>query len=569
MSDPKSSSTVLLDALPDEPATRELLVIGEPLVRTHPLPATGRIGVGRAPDNEIQLDDPQVSRAHAAIHLEPELAVEDLGSGNGTTLNGRPLEAGARTPFAPRDLIELGDTLILVQERRARAKAPRLYTHEHFETRLEDACSAGPHARPFAVIRARVEGEPDPGRIEAALTADLGPADVLATYAPGAFEVLAWSEAPQDRITKMQDALPGLRAGAARFPEDARTPDGLLEHASAVLAGRAEAPPGGPIIEDEAMQNLHRLAARVAKGRISVLLLGETGVGKEVFAEHVHQASPRRAAPFVKLNCAALSESLLESELFGYDKGAFTGADRAKPGLLEVASGGTVFLDELGEMSLATQAKLLRVIEQNQVLRVGGLEPRPIDVRYVCATNRDLLAEVEAGRFRQDLYYRLEGVTLRVPPLRERPSEILPLARAFLRRGADELGLEVVPQLSARAVEVLEGYRWPGNIRELTNVVERALLLTSADRIEPEHLPLDRMQARFRSAPRRAYSRPEADELHRMLADDERRRIEEALEACGGNQTKAAQRLGISRRTLSKKLDKYALPRPRKSSAGN
>jgi two-component system response regulator AtoC len=257
----------------------------------------------------------------------------------------------------------------------------------------------------------------------------------------------------------------------------------------------------GPVVADEAMRNLYRMAERVAQGRISVLILGETGVGKELFAEAIHRGSPRRRQPFVKLNCAAISEALLESELFGHERGAFTGAEQAKPGLLEVASGGTVFLDEVGELSMATQAKLLRAIEQRQVLRVGSLQPRDLDVRFVSATNRDPEAQIRAGLLREDLFYRLEGVTLRIPPLRERRQEIAPLAQAFLRRGADELGLEVVPALSPRAEALLVGYDWPGNIRELRNVIDRALLLAWGDVVEPEHLPLDKLQATWRTAP--------------------------------------------------------------------
>jgi DNA-binding NtrC family response regulator len=222
-----------------------------------------------------------------------------------------------------------------------------------------------------------------------------------------------------------------------------------------------------------------RLVQRVAEGSISVLIIGETGVGKEVLAGRIHELSPRRERPFVRINCAALSETLLESELFGHERGAFTGADRAKPGLLATADGGSVLLDEIGELPAATQVKLLRVLEQREILPVGGLKPVPIDVRFLAATNRDLEQEVRRGSFRQDLYFRMAGITLRVPPLRHRADEIPKLAAAFLGRACQEMK-RAPSVLSAEALRLLCGYSWPGNIRELRNVIERAVLRAPA-----------------------------------------------------------------------------------------
>src|SRR5690606_14186600 len=216
-------------------------------------------------------------------------------------------------------------------------------------------------------------------------------------------------------------------------------------------------------------------------------ILGETGAGKEAMAETVHQRSPRRAGPFLLLNCAALSETLLESELFGHEKGAFTGAHSTKAGLLESTAGGTVFLDEIGELSLGTQAKLLRVLEERSVMRVGATKPRRIDVRFVTATNRDLTREVRAGRFRGDLYYRISGLVVRIPPLRERLTEIEPLARHFLTEFCTQLG-QLVPELEPAAIEALLGYHWPGNVRELKNVMERAVLLAGSGPVTREHV---------------------------------------------------------------------------------
>jgi transcriptional regulator with GAF, ATPase, and Fis domain len=298
-----------------------------------------------------------------------------------------------------------------------------------------------------------------------------------------------------------------------------------------------------------------------------------------LLAAMVHALSPRAGKPYVCLNCAALPEQLLESELFGHERGAFTGARQAKPGLLEAAEGGTVFLDEVGEMPLAVQAKLLRALDQNEVLRVGALKPRRIDVRFVAATNRDLEAEVARGTFRQDLYYRLNGVALVVPPLRERMIEIAPLARMFAAEAARRLGRDVEPPLDDAALRLLETYAWPGNVRELRNVIERAVLLSECGPITIAHLPAEkmgrtlpshdserRMRARLPSAPGdvRVRSHTPRETHAARTNDDERARICDALARCDGNQTHAATLLGMSRRTLIARIAKYGLPRPRK-----
>lgn len=307
------------------------------------------------------------------------------------------------------------------------------------------------------------------------------------------------------------------------------------------------------VVADPKMEALYAGVDRYAVGDIAVLIEGETGAGKELVAEALHRASPRSDGPYVGINCAALSESLIESELFGHEKGAFTGADQTSPGLLESASGGTVFLDEVGELPLTLQAKMLRVIERKELLRVGGREPVPIDVRFVAATNRDIRDEVASGRFRQDLYFRLAGARIEVPPLRERAAEIEPLARYFLARAAEALG-RTPPRLEPEVVDRLRGHSWPGNVRELKNVIDRAVLL-GGDVVTSDLVELGAAPARapVQGAP------PSVPE-----PDDERARIVKALEACGGNQTRAAKMLGISRRTLTNRLNRYNLPRPRK-----
>jgi transcriptional regulator with PAS, ATPase and Fis domain len=312
---------------------------------------------------------------------------------------------------------------------------------------------------------------------------------------------------------------------------------------------------------DDTMQELYRLVARVAAGTINVLLIGETGAGKEIVAEQLHRTSPRAAEPFLRLNCAALSESLLESELFGHERGAFTGAVESRPGLLETADGGTVFLDEVGELPPAIQVKLLRVIEEQMVLPVGGRKPRKIDVRFVSATNRDLEKEVAAGTFRQDLFFRLNGILIVVPPLRERASEIVPLAKGFVASVCEKMQRTPVPMLSPETLEQLQRHQWPGNVRELRNVMERAVLLCSGETIEPEHLSLDKLT---NVEPAASTPDERARVLEEQLEENERARIMDALERAEGNQTRASKLLGVSRGTLMAWLDRYSLPRPRK-----
>lgn len=331
----------------------------------------------------------------------------------------------------------------------------------------------------------------------------------------------------------------------------------------------AFSPADGVVVLDPAMRALYEQVARAAASSINVLVLGETGVGKDVLARAVHNLSQRRSGPFVALNCAALTESLLQSELFGYEKGAFTGALQARAGLLEAAAGGTLFLDEIGELPVSIQTKLLRAVEDRKVMRVGARAERDVDVRFVAATNRDIEAEAEAGTFRSDLYYRLSGITFTIPPLRERPSEISALCRMFLTRYHAELGRSPQLTVSEAVQTLLMHYGWPGNVRELRNVIERSAVLCSGDVLLPEHLP----ERITNSAFKRSSSPPSPSEATRQdvllrarneLQGIDRQRIALALEQCGGNQTRAAEVLGISRRTLVYRLGELGVQRPRK-----
>ncbi|HSO39067.1 MAG TPA: sigma-54 dependent transcriptional regulator, partial [Labilithrix sp.] len=329
-------------------------------------------------------------------------------------------------------------------------------------------------------------------------------------------------------------------------------------------ASRGELP-ADVVHEAEATKRVFDLAGRLAAGPLNLQLSGETGVGKEVLAAHIHRMSPRSGGPFVEVNCAALTESLAESELFGHQKGAFTGAVTAKEGFFEAADGGTLFLDEVGELALPLQAKLLRVLETKKVLRVGATTPTSIDVRVLAATHRDLPADVKAGKFRQDLYFRLNGMTITVPPLRERRADVAELARRFAARTARIMNLPV-PEIEPAALARLEAHGWPGNVRELRNVMDRAVALAGGPVIGLAHLFFDEPAPSDRAPPVGRVdvaSRGEGD-LRESLDAEEKRRILEALASCDGNQTKAAEQLGMPRRTFVARLQQYGLTKPRK-----
>ena len=322
------------------------------------------------------------------------------------------------------------------------------------------------------------------------------------------------------------------------------------------------------VLDDPSMIELYELAERGAATQMPLLILGETGVGKDVLASYVHQASPRKQGPFVRINCGALSESLLESELFGHERGAFTGANQSKQGLFEVGNGGSVFLDEIGELPLRTQVKLLHVLETGQVTRVGATKAQRIDTRFIAATNRELARDVQAGGFRKDLYFRLNTLRLEIKPLRERRADILPLVRHFLRRVCASNGLPT-PEVLPETVRHLEEYGWPGNVRELKNAIDRALIFSRGGPLLPDHFPTE--SDLFNRAPQFSEFADEATQVLRRGESGAFRvgagtpaEVIAALDRCGGNQTRAAQMLGISRRTLVNRLNQYNLRRPRK-----
>jgi two-component system, NtrC family, response regulator AtoC len=562
-----------------------LVVLGDDQLATYPLPPTGAITIGRSSKCDVPIFDKSISRRHAVVCIDEPITIEDLDSANGTRVAGDRIAPRVPVPIRQGEVVELGDVSILVQRRSVAMTPRRLWSHGYFEGRLADECARAGDATVFCVVFVHCDARPALEAIQSTLAEQIRAIDVAGEYGAGEYEVLLVDTAPgaaEQRaaaiVTRLRDHGVAARSGVACFPRDGRSADQLLAHASAAARPVAAITASGFVVEDRAMIQLRRVIDRVAGGTLSVLLLGETGVGKEVLAELVHRRSPRGARPFLRLNCAAVTESLLESELFGHERGSFTGALATKLGLLETANGGTVFLDEIGEISPALQVKLLRVLEDRMVTRVGALKSTPIDVRFVAATNRDLEHEIASGRFRQDLYYRLAGITLVIPPLRERVGEIVPLVQSFIANASTGSGSK--PQIGRDALALLEAYSWPGNIRELRNVVERAVLLCGGDTIRPEHLPVEKMQATypaFRTGPARPTLDPELGRLDEpgepgrprgldalYPGDAERDRIIAALEVCRGNQTKAAAILGMSRRTLIYRLERYALPRPRK-----
>ncbi len=358
-------------------------------------------------------------------------------------------------------------------------------------------------------------------------------------------------------------AVAAMRAGACNYLAKPFEPDQLVSEVARWMRPAAFDREGEVIAEDPATRNVLDLAGRVAQTDATVLLTGESGVGKEVFARFIHRHSQRAKQPFVAINCAAIPENLLEATLFGYEKGSFTGGGQQHAGKFEQAQGGTLLLDEITEMPLQLQAKLLRVLQEREVERVGGKKPIALDVRVIATSNRDLELEVKAGRFREDLYYRLNVFPLQIPPLRERPKDIVPLATWLLHKGRQATPGKPFA-LAPSAVAGLTAYTWRGNIRELENVMQRAMILASGAVIENEHLCLPRSSAATQSAVAvRPMNQGEHTGVEAKAPTDlkslERAHILETLAAVNGVRKAAAERLGMSERTLRYKLQQYRL----------
>jgi two-component system response regulator AtoC len=524
----------------------------------------GVVTLGRDPDATIVLDDPRASRQHAILTVGETLCVSDLGSANGTFVDGQRL-----APHEPRTLalgqsFRIGSSRLVVDVAPlARRSAKRLESLEALSALLD---ALPPDARPgrgVRLVRVRTRRGQRALPVEAVLDSVLRREDWMLrtsrdTLLAGIADPGESGEPAVERSVLRALLDWGIAAEvetrSVEWAELATSERDLRDILAFEAPRRLER--GRVVLLDPAMKELERTIARVAPANINVLVLGETGVGKDVAASMLHELSERARHPFIGLNCASLPDQLLESELFGHERGAFTGAQTAKAGLIEAADHGTLFLDEIGDLPASLQAKLLRVIESRELLRLGAVKPRAVDVRFVAATHRDLEADVASGRFRRDLFYRLNGIVLRVPPLRERKSEIEPLARLFHASACERFQVSG-PPFSPRALAALDAHAWPGNVRELKNAVERAVLIAD-DVIEPADLGLADASTRERGAP----AVTDASELD-SGDDSERDRIARALEACGGNQSRAAQMLGMPRRTLVRRIAQLGLPRPR------
>jgi transcriptional regulator with PAS, ATPase and Fis domain len=581
----------------------ELLVIVDGLVSCYPLPQKGAITVGRATENDVQIVDPSVSRRHARIIIGESIVIEDTQSANGIVVKGETIPVGIPAELSIGQVVEVGAAILMIQRRSELGREIRIWAHGYFEVRLEQECEhAYGSSTVFGVLRVRCDENGQRDQIHLTFARTLSHKDVVGQYSPSEYEVLLPKRSPEE-VFEVGDALHSALANigvgatirAVCFPRDGRTVYELQAKVSRV-SGTLDEPHLDPsiILKAPAMRRLYAMARRIAASDLAVLIVGETGVGKEVVADSIHRLSPRSGQPFLRLNCAALPESLLESELFGHERGAFTGAHRAKKGLLETADGGTVFLDEIGDMPYAVQAKLLRVLEERKVWRIGSVVPQEIDVRYIAATHQNLDTAIETGAFRKDLFFRLNGITLPIPPLRERKEEIEEMVKTFVRRFSRRQGYSVENEVSPDILSLLINYQWPGNVRELQNTMERAVVLAGNGPIGLEHLPLEKMSVvqpalsitqpglpKYEEKPtetarsistRDTFVPPAffnedssiAKKLKYQVQEVERQHIIDALNRCGGNQTRAAKELGISRRTLINRLDAYGIPRPLK-----
>jgi two-component system, NtrC family, response regulator AtoC len=529
-------------------------------------PEGGVLLVGRDPECEVRLEDTKVSRRHARLYLEDGLLfVEDLGSKNRTRVNGVPIDGSLR--LGNGDEVGVGSASLVVSSLCLSLGEHRILDYGELEERLEaEADRARRFRRPVGLALVRLSSRAGALREQLVTVArHLRKMDTLASWGTRDFALLLpelEAGGVASLVGRLAGALGGeVRFGTASYPEEVKDPMDLLEAASARLLGRGRPmtqstpppPRGGQ------MGRVLELARRIAEFTTTVLITGETGSGKQIVAEAIHRASPRREGPFVHVNCAALPTSLVESELFGHERGAFTGADQRKPGTVEAAERGTLFLDEIGELGLEAQPKLLRFLQDRTFSRVGATGTRTADVRILAATNRRLEEEAKAGRFREDLLFRLSAIVLEVPPLRDRPEEIEPLARQFTSEIAKALG-KPVPGISDSALAALRRCRFPGNVRQLRNAIERAVVLSDGGTLEVCHLP-ERMTAgqdQAAALPETA-GRLDGLPLEEALSRVEAAIIRTALEECGGNQSAAARRLGITRRAFIYRMEKLGI----------
>ncbi len=548
---------------------------------TVPMPKSGELIIGRGPDAGLRLGNELVSRQHAQLLVVPDgIRLADLGSRHGTIVNGQPLSAPRL--LASGDVITVGNALLVVH-RPVRASAGRALLDaaallRRFEEELERSLR---YKRELALLLLRGSEPFDRPRVTAALAARLRLIDASAFFGEREAAILL-PEEELDEASELArhliEALPELAVGIATSPSDGVDVDTLLSCARAAAASaprqsiayardaveRLTLGDHEVVLADPAMMRIYDLIKRLARSTMPILIQGETGVGKELAAAAVHAFSARASGPFISINCAAIPEHLAETELFGHERGAFTGAVAAKQGQLEIARGGTVFLDEIGELPLAVQAKLLRVLETQELQRVGDTRTRQADIRIVAATNRNLATEVEAQRFRQDLFFRLGAAQVVLPPLRDRPRDLALLAQRMFESACVRLNRRPL-SLTVAAMQALFAHAWPGNVRELKNAMDYAAAAAPDNAVEIDlwHLPATvtataRAPAKLAEEPAvpaaaiapqpapaaAAVPRPPGAPGFRPIEDEflelERTRMIEALAATGGVQNKAA-----------------------------
>jgi len=572
-----------------------------------PLPKSGELVIGRTEEAGLRLEDDLVSRSHAQLMVVPDgLRIADLGSRHGTVVNGKRL-AEPRL-LGSGDVVSIGRTVLIVH-RPIRMAGVRAFVdgrtlHGRLEEEIERALR---YHRELGLAVLRASQPIDLARVATALAGRLRLMDCAAVIGDGEVALLLPEVGPDEAVEVVTGLVrvlapiaPGLSAGLAASPTDGIDADSLVSAASAT----AEATTAGTVglvrstirqvtfgdheimLADPSMVRIYDLARRLARSTMPILIRGETGVGKELAAAAVHAFS-ERTGPLVSINCAAIPEALAESELFGHEKGAFSGAVAAKPGQLEAANGGTVFLDEVGDLPLAVQAKLLRVLENQELTRIGDVKPRTTDIRIVAATNRDLEHDIAAGSFRRDLFFRLAAGQLVLPPLRDRPRDLTYLATRMLDEACAQLQRRGLT-LSVAATQALLLHRWPGNIRELKHAMAFAAASVPETGVEVDvwHLPSGVIatarvasEASTPMASSAASIRvptaaevdaaglpptaPTGQRRFRPIADEvrelERQRILEALIESGGVQNQAAALIEMPLRTFVTKLKRYGI----------
>jgi len=574
-----------------------LLLYGRDGVQVVPLAEGRPVVVGRSAPADVAIRDASLSRQHALLELRSgHVWVEDLGSTNGTWIDGERVD---RAVIQTGSVLALGAVTASVHSAGAGERFD-LDGHERFiHEQGAEVARARAHGHPVALLLVRSAGrrQVPVARWLQRVRAALRPYDRVALYSTDTVEVML-PEAGRGHARAVAERILGgkdrLLCGLAVLPDDAGTSGELLERARVALqAATAErplreaappqtgAPPGaavadGPVIRSAAMEKVFVTARKLAASTIPVLLLGETGTGKEVVARAIHEGGPRAGQPLICVNCGSIPSQLVESTLFGHEKGAFTGADARRKGVFENADGGTVLLDEVGELPAPAQAALLRVLETKRFTRVGAGEETQVDVRVLAATHRDLDAMCREGSFREDLLFRLNAMTLTLPALRRRPEEIEPLVRHFLAAAAaaDDRPL---PAIAPDALSLLVRYPWPGNVRELRNAVERAVVLAVGDEIGFEDLPepLRRLGEGEGADVRGGFDEPvlgaATTELSVAGADNLDLRAEvgryeadlilRALLECAWDRNAAAKWLGIPVRTLSHKMTAHGIQR--------